>query len=110
MVRFVGINAFLIFISATAYGEGVYFALNSAYSNSYSAADQNNIKRMFYNKVLTGEYCKGYSKMGYLPLKTTIDGFNILYDSAVNDPATPTIYVIFHDTQAYPEYMVEYLG
>jgi hypothetical protein len=44
-----------------AYGDGVYFALNSAYSAnaSYAVPDQRGHQRMFLCKVLVGEYCTG---------------------------------------------------
>ena len=44
-----------------AYGDGVYFARDSSYSisDSYSAPDRYGYKRMFYARVLTGEYHQG---------------------------------------------------
>ncbi|KAL4223859.1 Appr-1'-p processing enzyme [Mactra antiquata] len=94
--------------NAVAFGDGVYFAVSSAYSHRYAPADGNNVRHMFYNRVLTGEYCQGSSGLGVLPAKTSKNGFNILYDSAVNNMNNPSMYVIFHDTQAYPEYLIEY--
>jgi hypothetical protein len=35
------------------------------------------------------------------------DGLN-LYDTTVNNVADPSIYVTYHDAQAYPEYLVKF--
>ena len=32
----------------------------------------------------------------------------LLYDSTVNDMANPSIFVVYHDAQAYPEYLVKF--
>lgn len=34
---------------------------------------------------------------------------NSCFDSAVDDCEDPKIFVIFHDTQAYPEYLVKFI-
>ena len=33
---------------------------------------------------------------------------NILYDSTVDDPQNPNIFVLYHDALTYPEYIVRF--
>ncbi|CAC5408899.1 PARP10_14_15 [Mytilus coruscus] len=91
--------------NATAYGDGVYFATHANYSasNTYSVPDSSGNKRMYLCKVLTGEYTYGNGGMRMAPTKT---GTHILYDCVVDNPANPSMFIIFHDAQAYPEYMI----
>nr|KAG5706723.1 hypothetical protein BaRGS_007226 [Batillaria attramentaria] len=64
-----------------------------------------NGKRYIYQcKVLVGHSVKGTSDMRFLPKR---EG-ETLYDSACNDPDDPDTYLIFNDTQAYPEYLVTF--
>ncbi|CAG2197260.1 PARP10_14_15 [Mytilus edulis] len=91
--------------NATAYGDGVYFARDASYSaqGTYSVPDSNGNKRMYLCKVLTGEYTYGQGGMRMPPTKA---GTHILYDCVVDNPANPGMFIIFHDCQAYPEYMI----
>ncbi|XP_071089965.1 protein mono-ADP-ribosyltransferase PARP15-like [Haliotis cracherodii] len=91
------------------YGEGVYFALNSKYSaqDTYSKKDQQGHKRMYQAQVLTGEFTTGTKGMRHPPPKdpsTPHDAFDCL----VNNVSNPEIFVIFHDAQAYPAYLVTF--
>ncbi|KAL4224956.1 hypothetical protein ACF0H5_015652 [Mactra antiquata] len=94
--------------AAVWYGHGVYFAVQAKYSlsDTYTPVDGNGRKRIFYAKVLTGHATrvdKGYTER-FPPL---IPGSQIdRYDSTCDDVANPNEYVIFKDTQAYPEYIV----
>lgn len=90
--------------TATMYGEGVYFAYASGYSDRFAHPDMNGTKRMILTEVLTGEYCQGRQGMKSPPQKKG----HILYDSLVDNMRNPGIFVIFHDTQAYPKYVIEY--
>ena len=51
-------------------------------------------------RVSSGCFC------AVLPLETG-DGLN-LYDCTVNDINDPSIFVCYHDAQAYPDYMVHF--
>ncbi|XP_053389477.1 protein mono-ADP-ribosyltransferase PARP14-like, partial [Mercenaria mercenaria] len=95
--------------NATAYGNGVYFAVQAAYScgDTYSRPDSSGMKRMYYCRVLTGEYTTGQSGMRVPPAKPS-GGSNAIYDSVVDNVNTPGMYIIFNDTQAYPEYLVTF--
>ena len=47
--------------------------------------------------------------MRYLPPKNPQNP-TVLYDCAVDDPAKPMEFVIFHDAQAYPEYLITFVS
>ncbi|KAL5022027.1 hypothetical protein ScPMuIL_001182 [Solemya velum] len=92
--------------NATAYGDGVYFAVNPTYSasNTYSRPDANGYKRCYYACVLTGEFTQGRQGMRVPPPKNQA-ALHILYDSVTDNISTPGMFIIFNDTQAYPEYL-----
>nr|KAG5706732.1 hypothetical protein BaRGS_007235 [Batillaria attramentaria] len=92
--------------NATRYGQGVYFAVKSVISTnpSFSPADVTGKRYIYQCKVLVGHSVKGTSDMRFLPKR---EG-ETLYDSACNDPDDPDTYLIFNDTQAYPEYLVTF--
>ena len=60
-------------------------------------------------KALTGEFCKGAKGMRFLPPKNPSNK-TVLYDCAVDDVANPMEFVIFHDAQAYPEYLITFMS
>uniref|UniRef100_A0A3B3ZDH5 Poly [ADP-ribose] polymerase n=1 Tax=Periophthalmus magnuspinnatus TaxID=409849 RepID=A0A3B3ZDH5_9GOBI len=93
--------------NATIFGQGVYFAVNSALSISqqYSPPNVDGHKFIFVAKVLTGDYTKGDHSMKTAPLKETGD-IPLRYDSVTDDITWPTMFVIFNDTQAFPEYLI----
>ena len=82
------------------------------------------MQHMFWVRVAVGEYCKGVKDASRAaprafyesgadpepPRRLTPDvrdGLN-LYDTTVNNVADPSIYVTYHDAQAYPEYLVKF--
>nr|XP_034317327.1 protein mono-ADP-ribosyltransferase PARP14 isoform X2 [Crassostrea gigas] len=95
--------------NATAYGEGVYFAVDAGYSASdtYSRPDGQKHKRMYLCKVLTGEFTVGQSGMRVPPAKQGQQS-HILYDSVVNNISSPAMFIIFNDTQGYPDYLITF--
>ncbi|XP_052261005.1 protein mono-ADP-ribosyltransferase PARP14-like isoform X1 [Dreissena polymorpha] len=93
--------------NATAFGDGVYFAVNAAYScsNTYSRPDANGVKRIYYCAVLTGEFTAGRGGMRVPPPKSS-GGQNALYDSVTDNTGNPSMFIIFNDTQAYPLFII----
>ncbi|KAG7248314.1 hypothetical protein CRUP_014226 [Coryphaenoides rupestris] len=93
--------------NATVYGQGVYFALNSSLSvqDQYSPPNAEGHKFIFVAKVLTGDYTEGSGSMKAGPLKESAD-IPLRYDSVTDSLSKPTMFVIFNDTQAYPEYLI----
>ncbi|KAM6974213.1 protein mono-ADP-ribosyltransferase PARP10 [Tautogolabrus adspersus] len=93
--------------NATVYGQGVYFAVNSGLSvqDQYSPPNADGHKFVFVSKVLTGDYTKGCHSMKTAPLKETGD-IPLRYESVTDDITKPSMFVIFNDTQAFPEYLI----
>ncbi|KAK3085052.1 hypothetical protein FSP39_023555 [Pinctada imbricata] len=95
--------------NATSYGEGVYFAKSSSYSikDKYSVPDENGYKYVYLCDVLVGKYTKGSKGLRDPP---AIDERHqhIRYDSVVDREQDPSLFVIFHDTQAYPKYLIKF--
>ncbi|CAG2200250.1 PARP10_14_15 [Mytilus edulis] len=91
------------------WGEGVYFSADASYSargwlSKPSASGEHN---MYMCKVLTGVSCPGSRGMRVLPVRP--GGSLLMYDSATDANYKPTVeYVIFHDTQAYPQYCIKF--
>ena len=84
-------------VSGIAYGAGVYFAVSPKLSLGYSESN------IFMARVLVGESVRGNRDMKMPPLKP---GTNRHYDSATDSQSR--LFVIFHDTQAYPEYLISF--
>jgi len=59
---------------------------------------------MFLCQVVVGEYCRGVQNA----LTPATRNGNMLFDTTVDDMANPSIYVTYHDAQAYPEYLVRF--
>lgn len=97
-------------IIATVYGNGVYFAEELSYSaqDLYSRPDSNGHKRVYLCKVLVGEFTQGRPGLIDPPSKFGQHEKHILCDSVVDDINNPNICVIFKDSQAYPEYLIEF--
>ena len=86
----------------------MYFARDASYSHNYSAPDANSQRYMYYAQVLTGEYTVGDSSMRAPPPKNPQVDDNVLFDSTVNNVSTPTIFVVYLDSQCYPAYLITY--
>ena len=99
-----------ITISGTWFGEGVYFAGDASYSAQAYLTGQSANRHMFYVKALTGEFTTGQKGMRVLPPINTSGDKTVVYDCAVDDVNNPMEFVIFHDTQAYPEYLITFVG
>ncbi|XP_017296327.1 protein mono-ADP-ribosyltransferase PARP14 [Kryptolebias marmoratus] len=92
---------------AAVYGKGVYFAVNAKYSaDTYSPADVSGLKRLYVARVLVGRYTVGNSSMKAPPPRGSdpTDCFNSLVDNQQH----PSMFIIFHDDQAYPEYLITF--
>ena len=62
---------------------------------------------MFVVRVLVGKYTRG--QQGWKKPPAVSDSKpHISYDSVVNNPDNPQIFVIFDNTQCYTEYIIEY--
>uniref|UniRef100_A0A6Q2WYE7 Poly [ADP-ribose] polymerase n=1 Tax=Esox lucius TaxID=8010 RepID=A0A6Q2WYE7_ESOLU len=90
----------------TRYGVGVYFAVNASYSANprYTPPDGVGHRRMYVARVLTGYYTVGNETMRHTPKRSSTEN----YDSLVDNQQTPSMFVTFHDDQAYPEYLITF--
>ncbi len=93
--------------NATAYVKGVYFAVDASQSidHTYSCPDGQGNKYMYLARVVVGDFCVGNDTMKVPPPMPGTSNL-LLYDSTVNRLDQPAMHVIYHDTQAYPEYLI----
>lgn len=94
--------------NAAAYGNGTYFAVNAQYSssNTYSRPSANGDKFMYLCSVLTGDFTAGAGGMIEPPRKNNSSIER--YDSVVDNATRPSMFIIFHDSHAYPEYLITF--
>jgi hypothetical protein len=92
--------------NATVYGKGVYFARDASYSSApqYATKDSHGHQYIFACRVVVGEYCVGKSDA----LTPDVRSGHTLYDSTVNNKSNPSIFVTYHDAQAYPEFLIKF--
>ncbi|CAF3427844.1 unnamed protein product [Rotaria sp. Silwood1] len=83
-------------VNGTAYGVGVYFSSNAAYSHGFTKPNSNGERFMFLARVLIGK-----TTIGNASMKTRPVGFDSTTDGN-------HIYVTYHDAQAYAEYLITY--
>ena len=106
---------------ATKCGRGVYFLINardtcavhhSSYQTNYILQGVTNRNRfMFYACVLIGDYI-GYDSykekgLGVPPVKDTSKGTS--YNSVVDYIHNPSQFIVFHNNQSYPEYLITFV-
>uniref|UniRef100_A0A096LVD7 Poly [ADP-ribose] polymerase n=2 Tax=Poecilia TaxID=8080 RepID=A0A096LVD7_POEFO len=94
--------------NATAFGQGTYFAVNASYSVSYSNPAADGTQTMFVARVLTGVFTLGRSDMRMPPPRNSQQPHD-RYDSLVDNMNNPSMFVVFHDNQAYPDYLITFL-
>jgi poly [ADP-ribose] polymerase 10/14/15 len=109
--------------NGVVFGCGVYFARDARYSHTYSAKSHSSYPFSFvsaktYNtsgsnnycmilsRVIVGMYERGSSNMKDTNLRK--DNSQHQYDSTVDNEHNPTIFVIYKDFQALPEYLIHY--
>ena len=80
---------------------GIYFATDAAYSLKFAFQ----CKAMFMARVVCGVATLGKATYTRPPENPADDRF---YDSCVNRLDRPGIYVIFDNSQVYPEVVVEF--
>ncbi|OWF51697.1 Poly [ADP-ribose] polymerase 14 [Mizuhopecten yessoensis] len=91
-----------------AIGNGVYFAVNASYSlGGYCRQDSNGVFHILLTQVLTGDSCQGTAGIKVAPSKGGANSVDC-YDSVTDNTGGPSMFVIFHDSQAYPTYHIEF--
>jgi hypothetical protein len=107
---FVFVIISLHFSTATLYGNGTYFAKQSWYScnDKYSNPDAQGLKYMYQARVLVGKPCLGTPGMVEPAPLDPNNPLSGLHDCAVNNVQKPTVYVVFSDAGAYPDYLISF--
>ncbi|OCT63244.1 protein mono-ADP-ribosyltransferase PARP14 [Xenopus laevis] len=95
--------------NASIIGNGTYFAVDANYSadDTYSKPDTSGHKHMYLARVLTGTFTTGQKDLIAPPPKTQSNPTD-LYDSVTDNMNQPSMFVIFNDIQAYPEYLITF--
>ena len=88
------------------YGNGVYFAQDASMSAKYSNPDVNGYRYMYRCKVLTGDFTLGQNGLREAPINDI--SVPRWYHSVADNVSSPTMFVIFNDNQAYPEYLISF--
>ncbi|KAM8933536.1 protein mono-ADP-ribosyltransferase PARP15-like [Pelodytes ibericus] len=103
-----GFNRSFIGKNGTVYGKGTYFAANASYTciERFSPKDGNGEKRVYQVAVITGKYVLGKSE--YVEPPAINDNSGALYTTTVNNVSNPTIFVVYNDYGAYPEYLITF--
>lgn len=93
----------------TAYGIGAYFAVEASYSANpaFSPPDNGGLRYMYVANVLTGRYTVGKASMKIPPSRSGSDPDD-RFDSLVDNNQNPKMFVVFHDDQAYPSYLITF--
>ncbi|KAL3841664.1 hypothetical protein ACJMK2_019778 [Sinanodonta woodiana] len=80
----------------------------NCFPSSSGASFQQPSRFMFYAKVLVGQCCRGDTSMKKPPINQN-DPHQRPYNSVVDQPSNPRIFVIFDSSQTYPEYLIEFV-
>ncbi|XP_067995153.1 protein mono-ADP-ribosyltransferase PARP14-like isoform X2 [Melanerpes formicivorus] len=109
MINYNGFNRGFAGKNGASIGNGTYFAVDASYSaqETWSTPDVDGKRYMYLARVLTGKYCQGSKGLITPPPKHSSDPTD-LYDSVVDCVNFPTMFVIFNDIQAYPEYLITF--
>ncbi|NWI42242.1 PAR14 polymerase, partial [Picathartes gymnocephalus] len=104
-----GFNRSYAGMHAANFGNGTYFAVNAIYSayDTYSKPDVNGRKYMYLARVLVGEYSLG-RKGSITPARKNDSNSVDLFDSSTDNMTQPSMFIIFNDIQAYPEYLITF--
>lgn len=95
--------------NGTLYGKGTYFAVAAQYSDRFAESNEEGLKFMFMARVLTGKVCQGDPVYRRPPQIDQSNPSSPLYYSCVDKIHNPAIYCIFHDSQFYIDYLIEYI-
>ena len=89
------------------FGRGSYFARDVSYSahRQFSPPDDQGHKYIYMCKVVVGDCVVGKRDMITPPNQP---GTQDSYDCTVDRVDNPKIFVIYHDAQAYPEYLITF--
>ncbi|XP_034086265.1 protein mono-ADP-ribosyltransferase PARP15-like [Gymnodraco acuticeps] len=88
-------------------GRNILVNANYSAQPTYSKPADDGSQLMFVVRVLTGLYTQGQENMRVPPPVSDQEGHD-RYDSVVDRVDNPQMYVVFHDNQAYPDYLITF--
>lgn len=91
----------------TRLGKGVYFARDASFSLRFTPPRTDHSRYMYLARVLVGRYCQGNPQLVVPPSRDPLRP-EILYDSVVDNTRNPGSFVVFADSQCYPEYLIKF--
>lgn len=74
----------------------------------YCSQDSRGQRHIYVARVLTGDFCAGQGATRLPPAKPSGIPTD-RYDSTTDNPSAPNFFVIFHDAQAYPEFLITFI-
>ena len=84
--------------------------MNASYSAddmfSKPDPDTDNQKHIYWCHVLTGKSTTGWKGLNVPPINPKDPSER--FDSVIDNMVKPSMFVIFHDTQAYPAYLITF--
>lgn len=98
------------FNECSHYGRGCYFARHAiqACNKRYSCPEPITGNRyIFLCRVAVGYYCKGHHSKALIPPTKRHDPSET-FDTTVDTIENPSVFVTYHDAQAYPEYFISF--
>ncbi|XP_051767291.1 protein mono-ADP-ribosyltransferase PARP14 isoform X24 [Ctenopharyngodon idella] len=102
-----GFNRSFSGMHGAIYGNGTYFAVDPSYSaRGYSNPYVRGVKRMYLARVLVGDFTQGKQGLPVPPRKSSNSAD--LYNSVTDNINNPSMFVVFNDVQAYPEYLITF--
>ena len=87
----------------TRFGKGSYFATTASFAKDYADS-----KQLFVVRVLVGESTVGDPDYVKPPPKNPKKPKGDTFDSCVNTMENPSMYVVFEQDRAYPEYLIQF--
>ena len=97
----------LFLLAGTRLGKGVYFARDASFSLRFTPPRTDHSRYMYLARVLVGRYCQGNPQLVVPPSRDPLQP-EILYDSVVDNTRNPGSFVVFADSQCYPEYLIKF--
>ncbi|XP_052234938.1 protein mono-ADP-ribosyltransferase PARP14-like isoform X2 [Dreissena polymorpha] len=94
--------------SDTTLGSGVMFAVDARTALGYCQADATGSGRMYYVDVLTGDSCAGSGYITKPPSRNDPKNPMRCFDSTTDNMSAPGLFIIFHDAQAYPSFLITF--
>eukprot|EP01133_Synstelium_polycarpum_P010713 gene10713-12462_t len=108
-----GENGFdMRFSNAGMWGKATYFAVNASYSHGYRSQSGGG-SQMFYSRVLVGETIRVMPNDGSLtkpPTKNKLNqsGYIEDYDSVTGETGGSTVFMVYENNRAFPEFIITY--